>query len=255
MLIVARKWNLAIYSILPGAITTSFIVCMPFLWICHYLRTDWLLIASMIVQFGLSMLSALGIILYHFWRDPERTSPLENGAIVSPADGKVIYIKAIPMGLTPIVNKNGRNYSLQELAGMEFTNLGLNIIGVEMNIMNVHVNRCPISGKVDFIKHIGGKFLSLRNTEAPFINTRCTTLITNKKISVATVQIASRLVRRVDNYLNPDQTVELGERLGMIRFGSLVAVIFPIREDVGIEVQIGQTVQAGVTTLAHYLHS
>ncbi len=74
----------------------------------------------------------------------------------------------------------------------------------------------------------------------------------NQTMTMAIIQIASRLVRRVDNYLHEEQTVILGQRLGMIRFGSQVAVILPNREDITIEVRLGQKVLAGTSILALY---
>jgi phosphatidylserine decarboxylase len=252
MFLIAWKWNISNRSILIGAVIIALTASIPFLWVYHHYKSGWLLIISVAGQIGLSLIIALALVLYRFSRDPERLSPQEEGVIVSPADGEVVYIMTVPTGTTPMVTKNGRDYFLQELAGIELVDYGMLIVGIEMNILNVHVNRCPIEGEAKFVKHIHGGFLSLRKKEAPFINARCTTLITNEVLTVSTVQIASRLVRRVDNYLQAGQTVKLGQRLGMIRFGSLVAAIFPDREDIKIEVHIGQKVLAGTSILAHY---
>jgi len=73
-----------------------------------------------------------------------------------------------------------------------------------------------------------------------------------KRLVLAAVQVASRLVRRVQSYLSLDQTVSAGQRLGMIRFGSLVAVVLPRREDMKIEVKAGDRVTAGITVLARF---
>jgi phosphatidylserine decarboxylase len=252
MLLLAWKWNLSISSILMGAITMSLAASLPFLGMYRSNRYDWLLLLSIGGQIALAMALALGIILYRFWRDPDRTPPQEDGVILSPADGKVIYVKTVHTGATPLVTKDGQDYSLQELTGCGLDQSSMAIVGIDMNILNVHVNRCPIDGEVKLVKHIEGKFNSLRNRVSPFINARCTTIIANELLTVATVQIASRLVRRVDNYLSPGQIVSLGCRLGKIRFGSQVAVIFPNREDMHIEVHTGQTVMAGTSILAYY---
>jgi phosphatidylserine decarboxylase len=253
MLLVARKWNLPYRSILVGAIIAALFALIPFLWVYPLCTSIWSLVLSVIGQIGLAFVFALSAILFHFWRDPERIPPQEKGVIVSAADGEVIYIKTIPSGTIPLVTKNGRDYSLQELVGFELDDKNsMTIIGIEMNILNVHVNRCPIGGEVKLINHISGKFISLRKKDAPFVNTRCTTIITNEELTVVTVQIASRLVRRVDNYLSLGQTASLGDRLGMIRFGSQAAVIFPNRKDISIDTYIGQIVSAGTSILAHY---
>ncbi len=252
MLLIAAKWNLPYRSILPSAVGLAIVVSLPFLWIYHTYPSFWLTAIIAAGQVGFSLAVALAIVLYRFWRDPERLPPAENGVIVSPADGQIIFIKSIPGEITPLVIKDGRSYSLRELAGIELTDCAMFMIGIEMNILNVHVNRCPIAGQVKLIKSIEGQFMSLRNSEAPFLNARCTTLVKNDALMVAIVQIASRLVRRVDNYLQPDQTVSVGQRLGMIRFGSQVAVIFPEREDIKMQVQAGDAVTGGISILARY---
>src|SRR5512139_278032 len=128
----------------------------------------------------------------------------------------------------------------------------VHVIGVGMSLLDVHVNRCPISGQVKLTKHLAGKFLSLGRDEAPFVNERLTTVIENDSLNVAVVQIASRLVRRVQSYLKVAETVSAGQRLGMIRLGSLVAVVLPQREDIDIQVKPGDRVTAGETILARY---
>jgi phosphatidylserine decarboxylase len=92
----------------------------------------------------------------------------------------------------------------------------------------------------------------LGRDEAPFVNERLTTVIENDSLNVAVVQIASRLVRRVQSYLNVAEPVSAGQRLGMIRLGSLVAVVLPQREDIDIQVKPGDRVTAGETILARY---
>lgn len=252
MLAVAARWNLPIRSSLVGASVSAILACLPFLWVIPPGKTTGLILLSMTTQIGLALFVAFLWLMFKFWRDPERV-PLETeGVVLSPADGVVKYINHIDEGLIPGVVKNGRTYSIKELAGTELLTGCVHVIGVEMNLLNVHVNRCPIRGRVQQVNHIPGKFLSLRRDEAPFVNERCTTLIENEQLRVAAVQVASRLVRQIDNYLQAGRTVSAGQRLGMIRFGSLVAVILPDRPDVKISVNIGDQVEAGVSVLARY---
>lgn len=203
-------------------------------------------------QVSLAFAFAFTLIMRHFWRDPERIAPKEEDIVLAPADGKILYIKTIDKGLIPLVTKRGRNFLLQELVGMSLMDDGAYVIGVEMNLLDVHVNRCPIDGQVKFVNHIEGTFISLGRAEAQFENERCITVIENPIVTLAVVQVASRLVRRIDNYLFPDQMVGAGQRLGMIQFGSLVAVVLPKREDIKIKVKVGDRVTAGVTILAHF---
>jgi phosphatidylserine decarboxylase len=139
---------------------------------------------------------------------------------------------------------------IDELTGASSLPCDARLVGVEMSFLDVHVNRCPIGGEVTLLKHIEGGFMSLRREESPFVNARCTTVIENRSLTVAVVQVASRLVRRVESYLSQGATVDRGQRLGIIRFGSLVAVVLPQREDVRIEVKPGDLVKAGVSILA-----
>jgi len=190
--------------------------------------------------------------MVRFWRDPERVPPEKNGVVLSAADGKVIYVRNVDEGSTPLVTKGGRDYLLRELTGTSLLASAAYVIGVEMNMLNVHVTRCPIAGQVKLQKRIEGKFISLRKREAPFVNERLTTIIENASLTVAVVQVASRLVRRVESYLRVGETVGAGQRLGMIRFGSLVAVVLPKRDDLRIAVNPGDRVKAGVSVLARY---
>ena len=121
-----------------------------------------------------------------------------------------------------------------------------------MSFLDVHVTRCPIEGKVTLQKHIEGQFMSLGREEAQFLNARCTTIIEDRSLTLAVVQVASRLVRRVESYLSLGATVTSGQRMGMIRFGSLVAVVLPRRADIQVLVKPGDRVTAGVSILARY---
>ncbi len=172
--------------------------------------------------------------------------------MLSAADGKVLYVRTIDDGSTPLVRKSGRDYLLRELTGTNLLGSAVYVIAVEMSFLDVHVNRCPIAGQVRMLKHIEGRFMSLGKDEAPFVNARLTTIIGNVSLTVAVVQVASRLVRRIESFLTLDERVGAGQRLGMIRLGSLVAVIVPQRKGVRIEAKPGERVTAGVSVLARY---
>lgn len=252
--LLARKWNISTFPNQVKGTMIAFGVAVSFLWIYPLCPSTWLSIFCTAGQVALTFIIILSLVFYRFWRDPERIPVEDQRVILSSADGEVIYIKKIQHDSVPVVSKDGKDYKLHELTGVDFDHYGKDtiIIGIEMNIMNVHVNRCPIEGDVKLIQHIPGKFYSLRKQEAPFLNTRCTTIISNKELSVATVQIASRLVRKIDNYLSTGQSVCIGQRLGMIRFGSQVAVIIPDRENVRLEAYVGQVTRAGISILACY---
>jgi phosphatidylserine decarboxylase len=163
--------------------------------------------------FGGQVILALGLglllLTFRFWRDPERSPPQEEGVVLSAADGEVVYVRHVDGADAPLVTKGNRTFSLDELTGARLLVGGAWMVGVGMSFLDVHVNRSPIHGRVRFKKDVPGEFFSLRKEEAPFLNARMTTVIENTSLSVVVVQVASRLVRRVQSYVE----VELGERV------------------------------------------
>jgi phosphatidylserine decarboxylase len=126
------------------------------------------------------------------------------------------------------------------------------LIGIDMNILNVHVNRSPIGGKIVLQKYIKGDFLSLRRPESETRNERVTTIIDNGQFKIAVIQIASRLVRRIVSYSKEGDIVAIGQRIGMIAFGSQVDAVIPQLENLKIAVKPGDRVRAGVSILARH---
>lgn len=251
-LLLAAKWKLPLRAAGPGSIGVSLAAAIPFVWIYPACLTRGAVAAAVCAQVALALVLAAAGLMFAFWRDPERVPPEIEGVVLSAADGQVAYARAIDGSAMPLVTKNGRDYRLDELTATGLANGPVFVIGVEMNLLNVHVNRCPIGGRVRVLKHISGRFISLRRDEAPFVNERLTTVIDGPMLSVEVVQVASRLVRRIQSYLSLGQTVSAGQRLGVIRFGSLVAVVLPKRQDITIQVKVGDRVTAGVSVLARY---
>ncbi|MBN2415897.1 phosphatidylserine decarboxylase [bacterium] len=197
--------------------------------------------------YGVLLITAM---LINFFRDPERRDPDDPDALVSPADGTVIYVKRIEGGAVPVSEKKGRSFPLTELVETELLGKTALLVGIEMSIVNVHVNRAPAAGTVIHLQHIPGAFLSLRHEEAPFRNERCTTVIDTGSCLIGVVQIASRLVRRIVSYVRAGDTVGRGQRIGMIRFGSQVDVVIPDNAGMTVAVKPGDTVTAGETRIA-----
>ncbi len=249
---LAMKWDLPKRQALVGIAVTVVLTALPFIWIYPLARSVFGLGIIAVGQISAALVFALFLVLRRFWRDPERVPPEMNGVVLSAADGEVAYVWHIAEDATTVVSKGGRDYRLDELTGTALATSAVHVVGVGMSLLDVHVNRCPIPGQVKLTKHIAGKFISLRRDEAPFVNERATTVIEGDSLNVGVVQIASRLVRCVQTYLKVGDTVGAGQRLGMIRFGSLVAIIIPDREDVKIEVTPGDYVKAGSSILARY---
>ena len=205
------------------------------------------------VETAFLVLVSAALIAFQFYRDPEREAPRGEGLIVSPADGTVRYVRRLPVKSVPQSRKKGVCFPLKEF--VRFTGFGdseLVQFGIEMNVLNVHINRSPISGKVVFKERVRGRFLSLRDREALSRNERMVHVIEDGGIRVAVVQIASRLVRRIVSYCEVGETLKAGQRIGMIRFGSQVDLVMPYREDLRIRVRPGAKTLAGETVLAAF---
>ncbi len=247
---LAIKWQIKLRYALAGAMIMGGTTGALLSW--DLLRGD--LSSQMLVplEFLFILVFTLAATTFFFYRDPERFPPHESGVIVSPADGGVLYIKTIDKGEVPSSQKKGRKFKLKELTKTDLLADGSYLIGIGMNLLNVHVNRAPIRGEVIQLKHIEGNFLSLKQDKAIISNERCTTVISNGEFKIAVVQIASRLVRRIVSYLQEGEVVEPGQRIGMIKFGSQVDLVLPKFEGLKIVVTPGDEVLAGVSVIAEY---
>jgi phosphatidylserine decarboxylase len=186
--------------------------------------------------------------MIRFWRIPVRHSNSDPDSILSPADGKIIYIKQIETDQEAISVKKGRISRLAELTKTNLLTAPCWLIGINMTPFDVHKNAAPISGKIVLNLSRRGKFLSLKSPVSETENERHTLVIQNDKVQVGIVQIASRLVRRIDNYVKEGQMIGRGDWYGMIRFGSQVDLIIP--SDFIIKVSLGNQVFAAKTIIA-----
>ena len=173
---------------------------------------------------------AATIFVLSFFRDPERFTPPQEDALVSPADGKILLIEKV----------DDKKFT----AGEAWK------ISIFMNVFNVHVNRIPFSGKVEKVIYTPGKFYSADSEKGALQNEYCATVITtpNGK-TLAFVQIAGLIARRIVCWLEPGDFAGKGKRYGLIRFGSRVDLYLP--PDTEISVQPGQKVRAGETILGY----
>ncbi len=192
---------------------------------------------------------------YRFYRDPERLVPGEPDVLVSPADGKVIYVKKLPAGQVLQSEKNGCRLVLDELSQSKLAEQELWQIGISMVFTDVHVNRSPMSGRVALVTHRPGRFLSLRRTNALNVNERQTLLVENGGLQLAIIQIASRLVRRIVSYVQTGDQVQRGQRIGMIKFGSQVDFFIPTASVGELCVEQHQRVVAGETVIGRLASS
>jgi phosphatidylserine decarboxylase len=192
---------------------------------------------------------SIAVLAFAFYRDPERIGPSDPGLVVSPADGTVLYVRQFSGGEVPPIVKHGVALDLGELARIDVGDTG-HVVGIGMHLANVHVNRAPVAGRVSSLGHVPGQFVSLRREGATTLNERFTTVIDGDRVRVVVVQIASRLVRRIESYLKVGEMVARSQRIGIIKFGSQVDVILPESADLELVVRPGDIVRAGVSTLA-----
>ncbi len=248
---LGNKWELkmkivVLWSIVMGLVSAYF----------SFALGKYLSVGEPILQVSAGVFVAVAITgaftLLFFFRDPERVPPEGEGQIISPADGTVLYVKEIKSGEFPFAVKKGKKIPLVEFIHENLIpDSGIHI-GIGMNLLNVHVNRVPIPGRVRMLKRIQGGFFSLKKKESLLENERVLTIIQNGDLEVGVVQIASRLVRRICSYVEEGEEVVAGQKLGMIRFGSQVDVLIPHRPGLVSTVGPGDEVKAGESVIAVY---
>jgi phosphatidylserine decarboxylase len=209
-------------------------------------------VLTLLIEVVLIVVMATAALLIWFFRDPERFPPETDGVILSPADGKVIYVRELEDESHFVSVKAGTRYPLDELLQDPWPFKGGYLIGIEMNVLDVHVNRTPISGRVVLNKRIKGGFPGLGKPNTEIRSQRAVTIVDDGNILLGVVQIASRFVRGIVSYVKEGQQVQIGQRIGMIRFGSQVDLAIPDQVECQIAVRPGQTVRAGITIMARY---
>ncbi len=195
------------------------------------------------IIFGIVILLIV-LFLINFYRDPQRTIP--NGSnIVSPADGRVISI--IDTSKDKITIKKGILGKIKTLA-KDVAN-ECYAISIFMSPLDVHINRTPINGIIESIKHSKGTFFMAFDMEKSLQNEKNEILIRNKDFKVKVVQIAGFLARRIICTVKKNQKVNKGEKIGMISLGSQTTLIIP--KWVGLKVKLNDKVKAGQSIIAN----
>jgi phosphatidylserine decarboxylase len=166
-----------------------------------------------------------------FFRDPDRVTPMREGVLVAPADGRVSrIINAVP---PPELNFGDRPMAR---------------VSIFMSVFNCHINRSPMTGRIEKIAYKHGAFINADLDKASENNERNSFLISTPTTRIAVVQIAGLIARRIVCFVREGATVGAGERIGMIRFGSRVDIYLP--DGVRPLVAEGQTAVAGETVIA-----
>jgi phosphatidylserine decarboxylase len=166
-----------------------------------------------------------------FFRDPPRVTPAREGLLVAPADGRISMVTQAPpppelgMGDAPLPR-----------------------ISIFMSVFDCHVNRSPLAGRIERIAYRAGVFLNADLDKASEDNERNSFLIAAPGANIAVVQIAGLVARRIVSFTSEGQSIEAGQRLGMIRFGSRVDVYLPAGGS--FLIAQGQRAVAGETVIA-----
>ncbi|MEO6444980.1 MAG: phosphatidylserine decarboxylase family protein [Gemmatimonadaceae bacterium] len=174
------------------------------------------------------LLTLLALWVAYFFRDPERHGERGDDVVIAPADGRVVMIT--------------------EVDEPAFIHGRAVRVSIFMNVFNVHVNRYPVSGTVRYVHYNPGKFLNAAVEKSSLENEQMSVGLDHGGVRILVRQIAGLIARRIVTYSREGETVEQGERLGIIRFGSRVDVFLPTTAEV--DVTVGQTTLAGTTRLA-----
>jgi phosphatidylserine decarboxylase len=173
-----------------------------------------------------AVLAVVALAFLGFFRDPDRTAPDLPGAVLAPADGRVMVItEAVDPWVGPAVR-----------------------MSIFLSPLDVHVNRAPMAAVVRDVEYVSGRFLAAYRDEASEVNERCTLLLEGDQGRVAVRQIAGVLARRIVCRVERGDKLEAGQRFGMIRFGSRTDLIVPRGTDV--RVAVGDRVRGGETIMA-----
>lgn len=208
------------YSTMGAVFTVAFLLILLSIYLeNNFIRIPLLLLSAFLIIFTLN-----------FFRDPDRIVPNKSNIVVSPADGSVLFVK--------------------DVLDDKFLNSKAKLVSIFMSPLNVHVNRIPITGKVDYVNYIKGEYIAAFEDKASERNERNEIGITSPAGNVLFTQIAGFVARRIISDLKVGDFVNIGNRFGMIKFGSRVDIIVP--EQWQVKVKKDDNVTAGETILFEY---
>lgn len=174
------------------------------------------------------VLLLLACFMAYFFRDPERAAPGERTVIVSPADGRVTLVGK----LSPEDANSPK------------------IVSIFLSPLDVHINRSPISGTILDVTYTKGRFKPATSDTASLVNEQNALTIQGDGVTVVCKQIAGVLARRIVCWKKPGDRLELGERFGLIKFGSRTDLVMP--PEVEVLVSPGERVRGGVTVIGRF---
>jgi phosphatidylserine decarboxylase len=189
-----------------------------------------LVLALLVMAFapvvGWLFLALAGFMAY-FFRDPERQIPQTPGALLAPADGKIVAVQPQEGGVTPPAGT---------------------VVSVFLSPFDVHINRAPLAGTVAQVHYSAGKFLPAFRDQASMVNEQNVVTFQAGEMQVVVKQIAGVLARRIVCWVKSGDRVAAGERFGLIRFGSRVDIVIP--PEFVLHARLGQRIRGGQSILA-----
>jgi phosphatidylserine decarboxylase len=185
------------------------------------------LLVALFTPWGALLPLALALFMVYFFRDPERRIPEGKDVLVSPADGKVILIQKV------------REEKFLKGDAIE--------VSIFMSPLDVHVNRAPCEGTVEEVLHTPGRFLSAFKHEASLHNENIAMLLTTRYGKILVRQVAGFLARRAVCRVKRGESLQKGERYGIIKFSSRLDIYLP--REVNLRVKLGDRVKAGETVI------
>lgn len=196
------------------------------------------------------------VVFYLFFhRNPNRKVTSDDYAVLSPADGRIVYIKKIQCGNIIESVKHKNPILLTELSGINEVDaapVSGYVIGIELRLFDVHVTRAPVSGAKLWDHHKSGRIISMGNPDFEYINDHETVLLQTDGsggFRIAVVQIATFLTRTVKSFVREKTRIAQGEPLGMFRLGSQVDIVL-FSPNVHLLVKEHDRVYAGLTRIA-----
>ncbi len=176
-----------------------------------------------------TLLLLLAGFMAYFFRDPQRTAPVESDVIVSPADGRVTRV----CPLSPDSESSPT------------------VVSIFLSPLDVHINRAPIAGKITNVTYTKGKFLMATKEEASLVNEQNALTIEGAQMTLVCKQIAGVLARRIVCWKKVGDQLALGERFGLIKFSSRTDLILP--PQVKVLVRVGDRVRGGATVIGRMI--
>lgn len=164
----------------------------------------------------------------YFFRNPKRIPPNEENIVVSPADGRVTKVG-------PLDPSDPHSAQL---------------VSIFLSPFDVHVNRSPISGKISDVTYTKGRFINAMSDQASVLNEQNAVTVSNDSIEVVFKQIAGLIARRIVFWRKPGDILEVGELVGLIKFGSRTDIIVP--HNVILTVKQGDRVRGGTSIIGRY---